>query len=388
MKDYYKILGVSKNASIEEISKNYRRLALIYHPDVNGCDDEKFKEINEAYQVLSDSLKRRDYDHQNAFNQTTKQGSKSDSKTYNESARTYSNNHKTNSKKSKNYKNFIGVIGIFIFFAIIKAVFSSSDSNTISKDTSANTPIVQNRTILTPVNNSVVDVVPVVDTVDQTIPKTKTDNEICTDNYGSHSYATGDKNKDGGLVCDCKSGYVWDDKQTACIIAPPPPKTGLEICQERNGTYATYDSISNTCGCSDGYSLGAISQQCVTFLVARDENCASKYPGTSFLKYDTTTGGNICDCNPGYYWNNDMTACLSLETYNQSCVSSYGTGAYSTTENGKRVCDCDFGYSFNIDRSQCVTTESIDTLCETNEGRNSKYSGSVSDGKYNCTQPY
>jgi len=61
MKDYYKILGVSKNASQEEIKKAYYRLAHKYHPDKGG-DPEKFKEINEAYRVLSDPEKRRQYD--------------------------------------------------------------------------------------------------------------------------------------------------------------------------------------------------------------------------------------------------------------------------------------------------------------------------------------
>ena len=64
-KDYYKILGVSKNASDKEIKQAYRRLARKYHPDVNPSDKsapEKFKEINEANDVLSDPQKRRKYD--------------------------------------------------------------------------------------------------------------------------------------------------------------------------------------------------------------------------------------------------------------------------------------------------------------------------------------
>ncbi|OIO52872.1 molecular chaperone DnaJ [Candidatus Peregrinibacteria bacterium CG1_02_41_10] len=60
--DYYKTLGVEKNASLDEIKKAYRKLALKHHPDKTGGDEKKFKEINEAYQVLSDSNKRARYD--------------------------------------------------------------------------------------------------------------------------------------------------------------------------------------------------------------------------------------------------------------------------------------------------------------------------------------
>lgn len=60
-KDYYKILGVNKNASADEIKKAFRKLAHQYHPDKGG-DEKKFKEASEAYQVLSDEKKRQQYD--------------------------------------------------------------------------------------------------------------------------------------------------------------------------------------------------------------------------------------------------------------------------------------------------------------------------------------
>ncbi|MFQ5934166.1 MAG: molecular chaperone DnaJ [Dehalococcoidia bacterium] len=62
--DYYEVLGVSRNASMEEIKKAYRRLAFQYHPDRNKSPDAeaKFKEINEAYEVLGDQDKRASYD--------------------------------------------------------------------------------------------------------------------------------------------------------------------------------------------------------------------------------------------------------------------------------------------------------------------------------------
>lgn len=64
-KDYYKVLGVDKKASGDEIKKVYRKLAKKYHPDLNPDDEkaqEKFKEINEAYEILGDDEKRKQYD--------------------------------------------------------------------------------------------------------------------------------------------------------------------------------------------------------------------------------------------------------------------------------------------------------------------------------------
>lgn len=65
LKDYYRIMGVERQATQEEIKNAYRSLAKQHHPDANGADPQKeelFKEINEAYQVLGDSGLRRRYD--------------------------------------------------------------------------------------------------------------------------------------------------------------------------------------------------------------------------------------------------------------------------------------------------------------------------------------
>src|SRR5512140_3439188 len=64
-RDYYEILGVVKSASEAELKKAFRKLARKYHPDINPGDkasEQKFKELNEAYEVLSDAKKRKQYD--------------------------------------------------------------------------------------------------------------------------------------------------------------------------------------------------------------------------------------------------------------------------------------------------------------------------------------
>ena len=61
-RDYYEVLGISKDASADEIKKAFRKAAIAHHPDKEGGDEAKFKEVNEAYEVLKDSQKRQRYD--------------------------------------------------------------------------------------------------------------------------------------------------------------------------------------------------------------------------------------------------------------------------------------------------------------------------------------
>src|SRR5690349_17250046 len=67
MKDYYLILGIEPNATLEDIKKAYREMSLKYHPDKNKGDkyfEERFKDIKEAYDILSDNVSRQNYDYQ------------------------------------------------------------------------------------------------------------------------------------------------------------------------------------------------------------------------------------------------------------------------------------------------------------------------------------
>tara|TARA_B110000438_G_C15714531_1_gene606879 strand:- start:55 stop:882 length:828 start_codon:yes stop_codon:yes gene_type:complete len=76
MKDYYRILGLEKNASLSEIKKAYRRLAVKFHPDKNLDDDgffeKMFKDITEAYDILSDMEKRNEYDNNSFYKENQK----------------------------------------------------------------------------------------------------------------------------------------------------------------------------------------------------------------------------------------------------------------------------------------------------------------------------
>ncbi|MFT4746046.1 MAG: curved DNA-binding protein [Congregibacter sp.] len=77
-KDYYKILGVEENAELKDIKKAYRKLALMFHPDMNPDSgaEEKFKQVAEAYEVLKDDTKRAEYDDMKRYGSSSEQGFK------------------------------------------------------------------------------------------------------------------------------------------------------------------------------------------------------------------------------------------------------------------------------------------------------------------------
>lgn len=87
MKDYYNTLGVQQNATIEQIKERYHQLAKIYHPDKQNGNESAFKKINEAYSILSNTNKRKEYDalYQNTSSTQKKQNPNTTPKTTNNS---------------------------------------------------------------------------------------------------------------------------------------------------------------------------------------------------------------------------------------------------------------------------------------------------------------
>jgi len=124
MKDYYQILGVSRNATEEEIKVAFRKLALKYHPDRNPHNksaEEKFKDINEAYSVLSDPDKRKNYDFQ-FFESYNYEEYKKEEYRKNETTENVKDSKNTDTLKRKSiYETKTFVIGSFIFLTLFMA---------------------------------------------------------------------------------------------------------------------------------------------------------------------------------------------------------------------------------------------------------------------------
>jgi curved DNA-binding protein CbpA len=135
--DFYKILGVSQSASQEEIKKTYRKKAHKYHPDKEDGDEEKFKEVNKAYQVLSDEDKRQKYDrHYENDNQKQTSRNNHENGSYRGSYNGYQENKSETYKKEENNKTnkkspffYVGLLIAFILFTSIWGLFDKKESS-------------------------------------------------------------------------------------------------------------------------------------------------------------------------------------------------------------------------------------------------------------------
>jgi curved DNA-binding protein CbpA len=102
-KDYYKILHLTNKASKDDIKVSFRKLAKLYHPDANKGNDEKFKEVNEAYQVLSSEETKRNYDSCRQSNDGPWEQTSKSNPTHNHES-TYRGYHQEQGWQSRKYR--------------------------------------------------------------------------------------------------------------------------------------------------------------------------------------------------------------------------------------------------------------------------------------------
>ena len=112
MKDYYRILDISINATKDEVKKAFRSLAKKYHPDRNVNDENalrKFQEVNEAYEVLSNEDSRREYDKKkSSFEQKDSTGTNSENNKSNNDKRKYQDKSESIENLNKYFESFFG----------------------------------------------------------------------------------------------------------------------------------------------------------------------------------------------------------------------------------------------------------------------------------------
>ena len=236
---------------------------------------------------------------------------------------------------------------------------------------------------------------------------TKTDDQMCVDKFGQNYKSVGSSlcgckdgyiktngacltydqscnisypnsiflkidSSNGGKICDCKTGYVYNTTKTGCIIAPI--KTGYQVCIDMN---ATWDGTSHTssggfsCSCNTGYISSTDGKTCVVAPVApaktNEQQCQDGYGINSFfLEVDKINNKITCDCKTGYAWNDARTGCVvipvvSAQTNNHTCQMLYGTNSSwdgitnnVSTQNSPSGCNCNIGYQLNQSKAQCI----------------------------------
>lgn len=145
--NYYHILGISENASQQEIKKKFRKLALEYHPDkTNHANDHHFKLINEAYQVLSDPQKKANYDYRLKYqfvntsfsSQPTKNYTQAKSKTsFTDQQKQHYQKQRAKAKKAEDkrfIKQLIITVGALVFLFVSIGIYTSNQEKKIAKE--------------------------------------------------------------------------------------------------------------------------------------------------------------------------------------------------------------------------------------------------------------
>jgi hypothetical protein len=192
-----------------------------------------------------------------------------------------------------------------------------------------------------------------------------TNDQICTNKYGSNTFFK-ELDKEGTRICDCKTGYQWNEARTSCILTPA--KTQDQICKETYGTNSFWTNVRNSLGETGCVCNASNSQwnpnktQCITKVIHM-ETCEESYGPNSIIITDGSDGisGRHCGCKTGYKWNSDDTcvpiSVAPVKTNNQICQDNYGPNSIWTNtlnSSGGLMCDCASGYQFNQGQTQCI----------------------------------
>ena len=162
--------------------------------------------------------------------------------------------------------------------------YESDGSKCVFKNTYINKPVLSSPTVST--SPTIPIKIPIV--------KTKSNDQICQDSYGINSNWGGTKNNNGGLICGCKSGYLWNEQKTSCIM------DYNKICSDKFGSGNTWNGNINKGGGPD----------CVE-TKSNDQICNKDYGVNSIWTNKLNdTGGPICDCKIGYQFNKGRTQCI------------------------------------------------------------------------------
>jgi len=140
MKNYYEILQLKNFSTDKEIKKSFRQLAVKYHPDKNkGRKDfeERFKEIANAYEILNDPIKKRDFDFQLSQRDLNYKQSETPNQTYSQPK--YQNNHENRKEETKTSASKAPIFWVVVIILFI--IYLISNSNSDNKTTTGNTKV-------------------------------------------------------------------------------------------------------------------------------------------------------------------------------------------------------------------------------------------------------
>ena len=143
-----------------------------------------------------------------------------------------------------------------------------------------------------------------------------------------HSYCVAN---DPNNAWKCDVGYI--ESGNYCVV-PAPEKTATQLCQEKYG-WNTY-SDGTYCQCSSGYVWNQTQTACISY----SQSCAQQFANTYFTGEYSSDGKRLCDCISGYVWNVTEDGCVTKASIDQACQRDYGYYSYylGYTKDGKYMC--------------------------------------------------